>query len=69
MNEIKIPTSQRSIIEARIIPKSSCYRREAVHEKGEKTTKNQQILGVDLGVNNNLIAVTKNQTGTSHKHD
>ncbi len=32
--------------------------------KEEETTKNQQVAGVDLGVNN-LIAVTTNQTGIS----
>ncbi|MGD1808065.1 RNA-guided endonuclease InsQ/TnpB family protein [Dapis sp. BLCC M126] len=64
MSEIKIPTSQTEIIEARIIPKSSCYLIEIVYEKSEETTDNQQIAGVDLGVNN-LIAVTTNQTGTA----
>ncbi|NEP81195.1 MAG: IS200/IS605 family element transposase accessory protein TnpB [Okeania sp. SIO3B3] len=64
MSEIKIPTSQTEIIEARIIPKSSCYIIEIVYEKSEETTENQQIAGIDLGVNN-LIAVTTNQTGTS----
>ncbi|WP_366558133.1 transposase [Okeania sp. SIO3B5] len=34
-----------------------------VYEKAEETTENEQIAGVDLGVNN-LIAVTTNQTGT-----
>ncbi len=64
MSEIKIPTSQTEIIEARIVPKSSCYIIEIVYEKEEETTKNQQVAGVDLGVNN-LMAVTTNQTGTS----
>ncbi|NET45163.1 transposase [Okeania sp. SIO2B3] len=64
MSEIKIPTSQTEIIEARIIPKSSCYLIEIVYEKAEEITENQQIAGVDLGVNN-LIAVTTNQTGVS----
>ncbi|NEP73349.1 MAG: IS200/IS605 family element transposase accessory protein TnpB [Okeania sp. SIO2G4] len=64
MSEIKIPTSQTEIIEARIIPKSSCYLIEIVYEKQEEITNNQQIAGVDLGVNN-LIAVTTNQTGIS----
>ncbi|NEO52046.1 MAG: IS200/IS605 family element transposase accessory protein TnpB [Okeania sp. SIO3B5] len=64
MSEIKIPTSQTEIIETRIIPKSSCYIIEIVYEKQEEITNNQQIAGVDLGVNN-LIAVTTNQTGTS----
>ncbi|NEO52192.1 MAG: IS200/IS605 family element transposase accessory protein TnpB [Okeania sp. SIO3B5] len=64
MSEIKIPTSQTKIIEARIIPKSSCYIIEIVYEKQEEITNNQQIAGVDLGVNN-LIAVTTNQTGIS----
>ena len=64
MSEIKIPTSQTEIIEARIIPKSSCYLIEIVYEKAEKIIENKQIAGVDLGVNN-LIAVTTNQTGIS----
>ncbi|WP_210407493.1 transposase [Hydrocoleum sp. CS-953] len=64
MSEIKIPTSQTKIIEARIVPKSSCYIIEIVYEKSEETTKNQQLAGVDLGVNN-LMAVTTNQTGTA----
>ncbi|NEQ76859.1 MAG: IS200/IS605 family element transposase accessory protein TnpB [Okeania sp. SIO2C9] len=64
MSEIKIPTSQTEIIETRIIPKSSCYIIEIVYEKSDSTTENQQIAGVDLGVNN-LIAVTTNQTGVS----
>ena len=67
MSEIKIPTSQTEIIEARIVPKSSCYLIEIVYDKSEETTENQQIAGVDLGVNN-LIAVTTNQTGISPKH-
>ncbi|WP_287517543.1 hypothetical protein [Okeania sp. SIO2C2] len=62
MSEIKIPTSQTEIIEARIIPKISFYIIEIVSEKSEETTNNQQIAGVYLGVNN-LIAVTTNQTG------
>ena len=62
MSEIKIPTSQTKIIEARIVPKSSYYIIEIVYEKLEETTENQQVAGVDLGVNN-LIAVTTNQTG------
>ena len=61
MSEIKIPTSQTEIIETRIIPKSSFYIIEIVYKKAEETTENQQIAGVDLGVNN-LIAVTTNQT-------
>ncbi len=64
MSEIKIPTSQTEIIEARIVPKSSCYVIEIVYEKSEEITENKQIAGVDLGVNN-LIAVTTNQTGTA----
>ncbi|MEM1170279.1 MAG: transposase [Cyanobacteria bacterium P01_H01_bin.35] len=64
MSEIKIPTDQTEIIEVRIVPKSSCYTIEIVYEKSEETTKNQQVAGVDLGVNN-LIAVTTNQTGTA----
>ncbi|WP_293121249.1 transposase [Okeania sp. SIO1I7] len=64
MSEIKIPTSQTEIIEAIIIPKSSCYLIEIVYEKAEEITKKQQVAGVDLGVNN-LIAVTTNQTGIS----
>ncbi len=67
MSEIKIPTSQTEIIEARIVPKSSCYIIEIVYEKSESTTENQQVAGVDLGVNN-LMAVTTNQTGISPKH-
>ncbi|MDJ0555015.1 MAG: transposase [Microcoleaceae cyanobacterium MO_207.B10] len=62
MSEIKIPTSQTEIIEARIIPKSSCYLIEIVYEKAESTTEARQVAGIDLGVNN-LIAVTTNQTG------
>jgi putative transposase len=61
-SEIKIPTRQTKIIEARIIPSTSCYLIEIVYEKPEETTNNQQIAGIDLGVNN-LIAVTTNQTG------
>ncbi|NEQ72642.1 MAG: IS200/IS605 family element transposase accessory protein TnpB [Okeania sp. SIO2C9] len=64
MSEIKIPTSQTEIIEARIVPKSSCYIIEIVYEKPEEITENKQVAGVDLGVNN-LIAVTTNQTGTA----
>ncbi|MDY7005061.1 MAG: transposase [Cyanobacteriota bacterium] len=64
MSEIKIPTSQTEIIEARIIPKSSCYIVEIVYEKAEETTENKQVAGVDLGVNH-LMAVTTNQTGIS----
>ncbi len=65
MSEIKIPTSQTEIIEARIVPKSSCYIIEIVSKKEEETTtNNQQVAGVDLGVNN-LMAVTTNQTGVS----
>jgi len=62
MSEIKLPTSFKKIIEARIVPQSSCYVIEIVYEKEEETTDNQQIAGLDLGVNN-LIAVTTNQTG------
>lgn len=62
MSEIKIPTSQNEIIEARIVPKSSCYVIEIVYEKALETTPDQQIAGIDLGVNN-LMAVTTNQTG------
>lgn len=62
MSEIKIPTSVEEIIEARIVPKSSCYVLEIVYEKAEETTNHQQIAGIDLGVNN-LMAVTTNQTG------
>ncbi len=64
MSEIEIPTSQTEIIEARIVPKSSCYIIEIVYEKSEEITENKQVAGVDLGVNN-LIAVTTNQTGIS----
>ncbi|MFB2879770.1 RNA-guided endonuclease InsQ/TnpB family protein [Floridanema aerugineum] len=64
MSEIKIPTSANVIIETRIVPKSSCYVIEIVYEKEEETTENQQIAGIDLGVNN-LMAVTTNQTGLS----
>ncbi|MDJ0516184.1 MAG: hypothetical protein QNJ74_07955 [Trichodesmium sp. MO_231.B1] len=67
MSEIKITTSQTEIIEARIVPKSSCYIIEIVYEKEEETTENQQVARVDLGVNN-LIALTTNQTGTAPKH-
>jgi len=52
MSEIKIPTSQTEIIEARIVTQSSCYLIEIVYEKSEETTENQQVAGVDLGVNN-----------------
>jgi putative transposase len=62
MSEIKIPTSQKEIIEARIVPKSSCYVIEIVYEKALETTPDQEIAGIDLGVNN-LMAVTTNQTG------
>ncbi|HEY9809628.1 MAG TPA: transposase [Halomicronema sp.] len=62
MSEIQIPTSQKEIIETRIVPKSSCYVIEIVYEKTEETTNNEQIAGIDLGVNN-LMAVTTNQTG------
>ncbi|MBD2182383.1 IS200/IS605 family element transposase accessory protein TnpB [Planktothrix sp. FACHB-1355] len=62
MSELKIPTSAHVIIEARIVPKSSCYVLEIVYEKEEETTNHQQIAGIDLGVNN-LMAVTTNQTG------
>ncbi|XWK87050.1 MAG: transposase [Phormidium sp.] len=62
MSEIRIPTSQTEIIEARIVPKSSCYVMEIVYEKESETTNHQQIAGIDLGVNN-LMAVTTNQTG------
>jgi len=64
MSEIKIPTSQTKIIEARIIPKASCYVLEIVYEKTELTINDQQIAGIDLGVNN-LMAVTTNQIGSS----
>ncbi|MCM0590905.1 MAG: transposase [Gloeotrichia echinulata CP02] len=64
MSEIQIPTSQNVIIEVRIVPKSSCYLIEIVYEKVESTTNNQQIAGIDLGVNN-LMAVTTNQTGVA----
>lgn len=64
MSEIQISTSQNVIIEARIVPKSSCYLIEIVYEKVESTTNNQQIAGIDLGVNN-LMAVTTNQTGVA----
>ncbi|NEQ76906.1 MAG: IS200/IS605 family element transposase accessory protein TnpB [Okeania sp. SIO2C9] len=64
MSELKIPTSQKSIIEVRIVPKSSCYVIEILYEKSEKTTDNQQVAGIDLGVNN-LMAVTTNQTGVA----
>ena len=62
MSEIQIPTSPHEIIEARIVPKSSCYVIEIVYEQVEETTNHQQIAGIDLGVNN-LMAVTTNQTG------
>ncbi|MFB2918073.1 RNA-guided endonuclease InsQ/TnpB family protein [Aerosakkonema funiforme] len=62
MSEIKIATLQKQIQAARIVPKSSCYVLEIVYEKNEETTDNQQIAGIDLGVNN-LMAVTTNQTG------
>lgn len=62
MSELKIPTLIRSIIEVRIVPKSSCYILEIVYEKEEETTDNKKIAGMDLGVNN-LMAVTTNQTG------
>ena len=50
MSEIKIPTSQTKIIEARIVPKSSCYIIEIVYDQEEKSKKNQQVAGVDLGI-------------------
>jgi len=62
MSEIQIPTSTREIIETRIVPKSSCYVIEIVYEQALETTNDQQIAGIDLGVNN-LMAVTTNQTG------
>jgi IS605 OrfB family transposase len=62
LSQIQIPTSQKKIIETRIVPKSSCYVIEIVYEKAEETTNNEQIAGIDLGVNN-LMAVTTNQTG------
>ena len=62
MSKIQIPTAQKEIREARIVPKSSCYLIEIVYEQAEETTNNQQIAGIDLGVNN-LMAVTTNQTG------
>jgi transposase len=62
MSEIKIPTSLKEIIEVRIVPKISCYVLEIVYEQEEEITDNQQIAGIDLGVNN-LMAVTTNQTG------
>ena len=62
MSEIKIATSQKEIQAARIVPKSSCYVLEIVYEKNEETTDNQQIAGIDLGVNN-LMAVTTNLPG------
>ncbi|NEO58180.1 MAG: hypothetical protein F6K54_37075 [Okeania sp. SIO3B5] len=68
MSEIKIPTSQTEIIEARIIPKSSCHLIEIVYDQEEETTENKQVAEVDLGVNN-LIAVMTNQTGISPMHD
>jgi IS605 OrfB family transposase len=61
MSGLKIPTKQTKIIEARIIPQTSCYVIEIVYEKPELTTYNQEIAGIDLGVNN-LMAVTTNQT-------
>ena len=64
MSEIKIPTAQTKIIEARIIPKTNCYVLEIVYEKPELITNDQQIAGIDIGVNN-LMAVTTNQTGSS----
>ncbi|WP_287281141.1 transposase [Okeania sp. SIO2G5] len=64
MSELKIPRSQKSIIEVRIVQKSSCYMIEILSEKSEKTTDNQQVAGRDLGVNN-LMAVTTNQTGVA----
>ncbi|HEY9849158.1 MAG TPA: transposase [Leptolyngbyaceae cyanobacterium] len=62
MSGIQIPTSADEIIEARIVPKSSCYVIEIVYEQVEETTNHQQIAGIDLGVNN-LMAVTTNQKG------
>ena len=62
MSEIQIPTSPHEIIEARIVPQSSCYVIEIVYEQVEETTNHQEIAGIDLGVNN-LMAVTTNQTG------
>ena len=64
MSDLKIPTSKREIIAARIVPKSSCYVIEIVYERRSETTDKQQIAGVDLGVNN-LMAVTTNQTGVA----
>ncbi|MFB2968482.1 RNA-guided endonuclease InsQ/TnpB family protein [Aerosakkonema sp. BLCC-F183] len=62
MSEIQIPTFAKEIIEARIVPKSSCYVIEIVYEQLEETTNAQEIAGVDLGVNN-LMAVTTNLPG------
>jgi len=64
MSEIKIPTKQTKIIEARIVPKTNCYVLEIVYEKPELINNDQQIAGIDIGVNN-LMAVTTNQTGAS----
>ncbi|MGF1539591.1 MAG: RNA-guided endonuclease InsQ/TnpB family protein [Pleurocapsa sp.] len=61
MSEIKIPTLIKEIIGVRIVPKTSCYVLEIVYEQEEEITHNQQIAGIDLGVNN-LMAVTTNQT-------
>lgn len=49
MSELKIPTSQKSIIEVRIVSKSSCYVIEILYGKQEKTTENQQAAGIGLG--------------------
>ena len=49
MSDLKIPTSKREIITARIVPKSSCYVIEIVYERRSETTDKQQIAGVDLG--------------------
>ncbi|WP_293073994.1 hypothetical protein [Okeania sp. SIO3B5] len=49
MSELKIPTSQKSIIEVRIVPKNSCYFIEILYKKEEKITENQKVAGIDLG--------------------
>ncbi|MDJ0520297.1 MAG: hypothetical protein QNJ74_29945 [Trichodesmium sp. MO_231.B1] len=49
MSELKIPRSQKSIIEVKIVPKSSCYVIEILSEKESKTTDDQQVAGIDKG--------------------
>ncbi len=64
MSDLKIPTSKREIIAARIVPKSSCYVIEIVYERRSETTDKQQIAGVDLGVNN---LITQNNQPSSKR--